>query len=479
MRPIKFLSLLGFVTSWITIASAQDHESLTDGSTFRDCRTCPEMVVIPAGTFMKGSPQDEPGRSDDRRNHDEDDLAGPGGSQVEVSVPRFALGVYEITNGEFRAFVEDSGYEMPGGCWALLHGDGTWNRYPEAMWNNLGRPFEEGEPASCIDWHAASAYTRWLSLRTGAPYRLPTESEFEYALRAGSSTRYHFGDDQEALCRYGNVRDAAFNAIYPAVPTLQCDDGYATLAPVGQFQPNAFGVYDMTGNAWEWLADCYEPSYANAPTDGSAPTTDPCEARSLRGGSWSYDLSSLRSADRSDDPTAALFDTIGFRVARGLPGTSMSPVALAPDWDLRVYEDREHGFSFLYPARLERSEDGGNLVFAESPKDISYIKGVPYIAVSVTKNNPSATVNSLAEAFAKSMEGEIVEVASQQSTLRDGVTDAVEVVVDWRYPDTERVLRTTNLSMVLGDQRVSVRLTKGLNADWADLKKLLYTLRVH
>ena len=479
MRPIQLLSLLGFVTSWVTIASAQDHESLTDGATFRDCRTCPAMVVIPAGTFMQGSPQDEPGRSEDSRNHDEDDLPGPGGSQVEVFVPRFALGVYEITNGEFRAFVEDAEYEMPGGCWALLHGDGTWNRYPEATWNNLGRPFDEAEPASCIDWHAARAYARWLSLRTGAAYRLPTESEFEYALRAGSSTRYHFGDDQEALCRYANVRDAAFNAIYPAVPTLQCDDGYATLAPVGQFQPNAFGVYDMTGNAWEWLADCYEPSYANAPTDGSALTSDPCEARSLRGGSWSYDLSSLRSADRSDDPTAALFDTIGFRVARDLPGTSMSPVALAPDWDLRVYEDREHGFSFLYPARLERSGDGGNLVFAENPKDISYIKGGPYIAISVTKTNPSDTVNSLAEAFAKSMEGEIVEVASRQSTLRDGVTDAVEIVVDWRYPDTERVLRTTNLSMVLGDQRVSVRLTKGLNADWADLKKLLYTLRVH
>ena len=114
--------------------------------------------------------------------------------------------------------------------------------YPEATWNNLGRPFEEAEPASCIDWHAASAYARWLSLRTGAAYRLPTESEFEHALRAGSSTRYHFGDDEEALCRYGNVRDASFNAIYPAVPTLRCDDGYAALAPVGKFQPNAFGV---------------------------------------------------------------------------------------------------------------------------------------------------------------------------------------------------------------------------------------------
>lgn len=83
------------------------------------------MVVIPGGTFMKGSPQDEPGRFDDRRNHDEDDLEGPGGSQVEVSVPGFALGAFEITNGEFQAFVEETGYEMPGGCWAHLRGDGS------------------------------------------------------------------------------------------------------------------------------------------------------------------------------------------------------------------------------------------------------------------------------------------------------------------------------------------------------------------
>ncbi len=464
MRPIKFLSLLGFLTSWATIASAQDHESLTAGSTFRDCRTCPEMVVIPVGTFMKGSPQDEPGRSEDSRNHDEDDLPGPGGSQVEVSVPRFALGTFEITNGEFLAFIKDAGYEMPGGCMADVHADGVWDRYPEATWNNIGRPFDEAYPASCIDWHAADAYARWLSLRTGAAYRLPTESKFEHARRAGSSDRFHFGDNQEAWCQYGNVPDAALNALHPAAHTLRCDDGYASIAPVGRFEPNAFGMYDMTGNVWEWLANCYEPSYANARTDGSALIADPCEARSIRGGSWGYDLPSLRSADRSDDPPDALYDGIGFRVARDLLGTSMSPVALAPDWDLRVYDNREHGFSFLYPARFERSESGGNVAFAENRKDISYI------VVNVTKNNPSATANSLAEAFATSIEGEVVEVASKQSTLRDDVTDAVDVVVDWRYPGTERPLRTVKLSVLLGDQRASVGLTKRLNADWVDLR---------
>ena len=112
--------------------------------------------------------------------------------------------------------------------------------------------------------------------------------------------------------------DAEYGSVAPGRGALRCSDGYWDLAPVGQFEPNAFGIYDITGNVWEWLADCYEKSYANAPTDGSALITEKCEARSIRGGSWGYDLSSLRSADRSDDPPDALYDGIGFRVARDL-----------------------------------------------------------------------------------------------------------------------------------------------------------------
>jgi len=221
--------------------------------------------------------------------------------------------------------------------------------------------------------------------------------------------------------------------------------------------------------------DHQEPSYANAPTDGSALVADPCEARSLRGGSWSYLLSSFRSADRSDDPPDALFDGVGFRVARDLD-VAVAPV---PDWDLRVYEDRELGFSFLYPARLERSEESGYVAFAEDPRDMSYIEDVPSMAVNVTRNDSGATARALAEAFAGSLEGEVLEVTSEASTLRDGVTDAVEIVVDWRHAGTGRVLRTTSLSIALGDQRVSIRSTRSPGSDWADLKRLLYTLRVH
>ena len=187
---------------------------------------------------------------------------------------------------------------------------------------------------------------RWLGVRTGGRYRLPTEAEFEYALRAGSDTAYHFGDDPELLCEHGNVPDESRNAVSPELVTAACDDGFADMSPVGQFKPNAFGLHDMTGNVWEWLADCYERSYANVPTDGSALRKDGCEVHSIRGGSWGYDLPSLRSADRSDDPPDARFDGIGLRVARDL-----APEPDMPDWELKVFDDRTLGVSvWLYPA---------------------------------------------------------------------------------------------------------------------------------
>ncbi len=276
------------------------------------------MVVIPAGQFLMGSPQDEQGRDADPRNGDEDDTPGPGGNQVKVTVLRFALGAYEITHGQFRTFIESSGYKAPGGCIVVLAPGRPLQAEPEGRWDNKGRPNLDEEPAVCIDWNMAVAYTRWLSERTGKRYRLPSEAEFEYALRAGSTTRYHFGDDQEDLCKYGNVPDVSLRPYAPGRQTTECNDGVPLWTTVGHFLPNAFGIYDMTGNAWEWLQDCYRDSYRENPRDGSAFEATWCPARSIRGGSMFYDLPSLRSADRSDDPPETLWDGIGFRVARDL-----------------------------------------------------------------------------------------------------------------------------------------------------------------
>jgi formylglycine-generating enzyme required for sulfatase activity len=314
----SLMPLTSCATTMQAASRLEPQPAHADGSRFRDCTRCPEMVVVPAGSFLMGSPQDEPGRADDSRNHDEDDAEGVGGAQVRVTVPRFAIGVYEVTHREFREFIEDTGYEVGSGCFVDLDGDFQWTQEAQGRWDNPGRPLRDEYPVTCVDWHAAVAYTHWLSLRTGAVYRLPSEAEFEYARRAGSSSRYHFGDDQEALCRYGNVPDAMLNERLPNRKTTICRDGHATVAPVGQFEPNAFGLHDVTGNVWEWLQDCYRRSYAETPRDGSAFLAAGCSARSIRGGSWGYDLPSLRSADRSDDPPDLLWDGIGFRVARDL-----------------------------------------------------------------------------------------------------------------------------------------------------------------
>ncbi|MYE80641.1 MAG: formylglycine-generating enzyme family protein [Gammaproteobacteria bacterium] len=459
-------------------------ESEETSGRFRDCSTCPEMVVVPAGDFLRGSPQDEPGRGLDSRNHDEDDVEGPGGKRVRVSVPAFALGVFEVTNGQFGRFVQDTGYEMPSGCFSDANQDGVWARDETGTWNNLGREFRLDYPASCIDWHAANAYVHWLGLRTGGRYRLPTEAEFEYALRAGSDAVYHFGDDQELLCEYGNVPDQSLNAVSPEQVTTACSDGFADMAPVGRFKPNAFGLHDMTGNVWEWLQDCYERSYADVPADGSALHKEDCAAYSIRGGSFGYDLPSLRSADRSDDPPDALFDGIGLRVARDLV-----PEPDAPDWRLRVFEDRAHGVSVLYPASYTTVVEGTDkLLSVASPY------GVPRMDLEVTPD-AGTDVAELAQAYVASLlavgdrgrpfprpsDGEGPDpVTDADTAVLHGNVVAEQVTVDWHAPESQAELRTLVLSVRDASRgRITLYLTGTRRHDWEDLRRLAHTLRVN
>ena len=464
-------------------AAAVQAQSVSAPAGFKDCSTCPEMVVVPAGEFMRGSPQDEPGRGLDSRNHDEDDLEGPGGKRVRVSVPAFALGVYEVTNDQFAQFLEDMDYEMPSGCVSDADGDGIYGWDEAGAWNNLGRDHRSDFPASCIDWHAANAYVHWLSLRTGGRYRLPTEAEFEYALRAGSDTVYHFGDDPERLCEYGNVPDQSRNAVSPEMITAACSDGYADMAPVGQFKPNAFGLHDMTGNVWEWLQDCYEGSYANAPTDGSALRRDACGAYSIRGGSFGYDLPSLRSADRSDDPPEVLYDGIGFRVARDL-----EPEPDVPDWQLRVFEDPTHGVSVLYPASYTTVVDAeGGLFGVASPY------GFPRIDIRLTSDTRAevaplalehvASLRTLGykkDATSTSSREDVPEpVVSPGVTTTLGGVMADEISVRWQSAESQVEFRTLALSVADDARgRITLYLTGLRGHDWDDLRTLARTLRV-
>jgi formylglycine-generating enzyme required for sulfatase activity len=241
-------------------------DTLADGS---PCGFCPEMVVIPAGTFTMGSPPEEAGRYDDE------------GPQREVRVERFALGRSEVTFAQYNACVD------AGGC--------------------AERPDDEGSgrgalPVINVSWDDAQAYVDWLADATGQPYRLPSEAEWEYAARAGTTTRFTFGDE---------------------ISSSQANFGTNVGRPweVGSGAANDWRLFDMHGNVWEWVEDCVHGSYEGAPRDGSAwlqSDDGDCSRRVVRGGSWIDYPGYLRSADRDGDVRDDRGSDLGFRVARTL-----------------------------------------------------------------------------------------------------------------------------------------------------------------
>jgi formylglycine-generating enzyme required for sulfatase activity len=250
-------------------ASAASRPSTAVVGTFRDCSDCPELVSIPAGSFMMGSPSSEAGRSADE------------GPQRRVTVPAFAAGKYEVTWAEWDRCVS------AGAC-ASLKADG----------------FGGGSrPVTNVSWNDAVAYTKWLSNKTGRTYRLLSEAEWEYASRAGSSGRWGFGDNEELLGSYS---------------WFSSNSGSAT-HPVGTKTTSAFGLHDMHGNVREWVQDCYAETYsAGQPSNGSAYQGGSCSYRVGRGGAWATYQQDLRSANRDGDQPTRSLDAVGFRVARTL-----------------------------------------------------------------------------------------------------------------------------------------------------------------
>ena len=222
-----------------------------------------------------------------------------------------------MTVGQFAAFVKDTDYDAGSECYSLE--SGKWQRREGLSWRNPGFSQSELHPVTCLNWHDAKAYVEWLARKTGKQYRLLSEAEWEYAARAGTATRYHFGDNENALCGYGNGSDQRFKQSIPGArgwTVVSCDDGYAYTAPVGTFSANDFGLHDMHGNVREWVEDCWNTSYSGAPTDGSAWTTGECNRRVLRGGAWGNYPWNLRSAIRDRGPSDYRSDGNGFRVAR-------------------------------------------------------------------------------------------------------------------------------------------------------------------
>ena len=271
------------------------------GDVFRDCPTCPEMAVIPAGTFLMGS---------DRRDDESHDSERP---RHRVTVGGFALGVHEVTRDEYAAFVAATGRGSGDRCYAFAADD----QRVEASWRSPGYPQTGDHPAVCVNWEDAQAYVRWLSEETGEAYRLPSEAEWEYATRAGTTTRRYWGDDPDDGCAYANGADRTAKQRFDNWTVADCTDGVVWTSPVGAHEPNAFGLHDTLGNVWEWVEDCWHDDYDGAPRDGSAWTRGgDCGRRVLRGGSWVDYPRDLRSADRNWIVAEDRHAHSGFRVAR-------------------------------------------------------------------------------------------------------------------------------------------------------------------
>jgi formylglycine-generating enzyme required for sulfatase activity len=308
--------------------SAGEIAALKPGDSFTECTgglVCPTMVVIPPGDFLMGSPQDEPGRF-----ADEDDTAGRGGNQVKVAIPAaFAVGAFEVTREQWEACVvytkqealqaeakrAEKGVDQRVGCAPVS--DSGFKAKDEREAARL--------PAINLDWFEAQAYVRWLNLMVSGdpangPYRLLTEAEWEYAARGGTVTAYSYGDDPADICKHGNVLTAETKKKYLGAQgdPATCEDGFVETAPGGSFEKNPFGLSDMHGNVWEWVADCYRDSLADQPPDGRAFATGECSLRVLRGGSWNVDPRGLRSAIRIWYGPAYRNINVGFRLARTL-----------------------------------------------------------------------------------------------------------------------------------------------------------------
>jgi formylglycine-generating enzyme required for sulfatase activity len=273
------------------------------------------MVVVPAGSFMMGSTEAEREWAVSQGALEWVDYEKPQ-HPVDIAQP-FAVGKYEVTRGQFAAFVEATGRKTSDDC---LEYTGEWKEDGSTSWRSPGFRQTDRDPVVCVGWDDAEAYVAWLSERSGHQYRLPSEAEWEFAARAKTSTMRPWGDDRDnkAGCTYANGADLTAKEKFSKWRTMDCHDGQVYTAPVGSYSANGFGLHDMIGNASEWVEDCWKESYeGGAPKNGSAWTSGDCGLRRVRGGSWGGGPELLRAACRFMEPAAGYrHNTVGFRVAR-------------------------------------------------------------------------------------------------------------------------------------------------------------------
>jgi formylglycine-generating enzyme required for sulfatase activity len=304
------------LAAFFVLAAAPAPAQQPPASDARDCPVCPELALVPPGQFQMGSapdaPELEPGRGESPA------------ARLSFARP-FMISSREITHGEYRRFVEATGAKPVPGC--RVWSGGQWVQDPERSWRDPGFAAapRDDEPVVCVNWDDARAYAEWLSAESGKRYRLPSEAEWEYVARGGTSFPRYWGenDSREDLalslaCEHANVYDvSAVDALGLPWPNARCSDRATALAPVAQYKPNAFGVYDIIGNAREWVMDCFTASYAGRPTDARPWTWQGgCELKGVRGGSFASRPRAARAPARGAELAGHRQSDLGFRVAR-------------------------------------------------------------------------------------------------------------------------------------------------------------------
>lgn len=305
--------LLAFVLLAGVAGDVRADEPTPVGAVFEDCTDCPDMVVVPAGEAVIGAGPEDLAL-----------ISAPEDAALEqprhkVTLHTFAMSRSAVTRAQFSAFVFDTGYQVTGGCETFDLANIEFDLHPSITWLEPGFVQGDNDPVVCVSYQDAAAYVRWLTGKTRRPYRLPSEAEWEYATRAGTTGLRYWGADD--ACKYANVADrAAVAAGLPATreTAFACTDGHAVAAPIASYQPNRFGLYDMLGNVAHWVADCAHPNYTGAPTDGSYRAGPRDCAHVIRGGGWNAGPPAIRAARRSSNPQTSRNNALGFRVARDL-----------------------------------------------------------------------------------------------------------------------------------------------------------------
>jgi formylglycine-generating enzyme required for sulfatase activity len=277
-----------------------------------------KLTLIPSGEFLMGSDETDPLASDEEFL---DKAAGKKQKhRVRITRP-FYLGTTEVTRGQFRRFVDDAGYQTE----AEKDGKGGYEWHeetrsseqdPRYSWQNAGFEQTDDHPVVNVTWNDAVAFAAWLSRKEGKPYRLPTEAEWEYACRAGTTTRFSSGDDAEGLAAVGNIADGTARAKYPDWTwTIAARDGHVYTASVGRYNPNAWGLFDMHGNVWEWCSDGYSAEYYKKSPVDDPPGPVGASRRVCRGGGWEFVARRVRSAGRRGSSPDSRGVNLGFRLA--------------------------------------------------------------------------------------------------------------------------------------------------------------------